>query len=576
MRKGIAVLAGILTLCLLPATWTAGQTGGSFPVFVSGFGSQEIFSIDSSTGAVTTIFTGDSNFFPEDVVVGPDDKLYVCDAPGDRIFRMDQNGGNVEVVYDRSLVQAGPEGPEGPSFGPGDDLYFNTRGPNHSGIWRIEDVAATPVGPFPAPVQVLDETETGSTFGEGTAWSQTGDLLIVDRSNSQVMVSSPPFGSASVFANFSGTPFGIDVDSVGDVFVAVNDTGGNRVLRFDDAGNSQGVWASFNNSVNFIEFDAADNLWVVTSDAGTGANGNLHKVDPNQGIMTITQTALPGGVGLAVPATSTSRTQTFDDNNEEQIYDFGSSTLKISDDIDGTCDVTVTAFEVSPQEVAARTAAFFPDSECVRYSGLDGYCVVYRVEPFPLPSCFTGNIELLLKYFAETELSQPLFLHDPSDFPGDDFSEDILVEFLPLADPDNPDDPGMRGSTDNFQEFVAANNEVPADASFTGFESPLRADGSASFESGATIPVKFGLVDGDGNPIAHAVFQLEVERLAPNPGPVPVESAGDSNQGTFFRYDAAEDRYVFNLSTDGYVSGDYEIRVTSAFLATQTVEFRIR
>ena len=47
--------------------------------------------------------------------------------------------------------------------------------------------------------------------------------------------------------------------------------------------------------------------------------------------------------------------------------------------------------------------------------GHGGDCIVYSIDPFPLPAgCFIGDyIELVTKYYAEAE-SNPAFLHDPS------------------------------------------------------------------------------------------------------------------------------------------------------------------
>jgi len=539
------------------------------PIFVSTYDDQTILAIDSKTGDTLAIYEGDLDFYPEDIVVGPDGMVYVCDSQGDRIFRMDQALENAEVVYDFS-EEGGPQGPEGPSFGPSDDLYFNTRSPNHSGIWKIPGIASIPFedSPFPAPVNVFDAGDTGSVFGEGTAWTIDGRLLVVDRTNQRILRSDFAFSTLiDLTGDLNVDPFGVAVNSSGDIFVAKFNAG--NIERFLPDGTEPSIWASFDEGEGpyFIEFDASDNLYVTTS----GGGGMLQKVDPYGYISTIAPD-LGTAVGVAVPATQSSETEMFSPGNDTQLYDFGSHNFEITNDVDDTCYVTVTEIEVTPDDLAPRLL-LFPGSGCVLYSSKSGRCVVYRVswdgaDP-NLPDCFTDSgIFLTTKYYAQQQCS-PAFLHDPSSVDGDLFTENILTEYLPGADPSV--DPGMRGRTDDFQDFVAVN----LSGSFGGFLPPLRSDGSARFKSGRTIPVKFRLSDCSGDAITDAVVTLSV--TGPNPNePVEVKPAGKSNQGDTFRAAGKSGQYIYNLKTKGYPKGPYTLTVSSNLFTAQSVEFQIR
>ena len=126
MRKYLVATVVFLCLLTLGPSQSRGQSQDEVPppevvlgtpIFVSTFGGQ-ILSIDSETGTTLATYTGDDDFYPEDIVVGPDGMVYVCDTQGDRIFRMDQDLVSAEEVYTFG-EGGGPQGPEGPSFGHG-------------------------------------------------------------------------------------------------------------------------------------------------------------------------------------------------------------------------------------------------------------------------------------------------------------------------------------------------------------------------------------------------------------------------------------------------------------------------
>jgi len=84
---------------------------------------------------------------------------------------------------------------------------------------------------------------------------------------------------------------------------------------------------------------------------------------------------------------------------------------------------------------------------------------------------------------------------------------------------------------------------------FGGFGQPLGA-GIKAFKLGQIVPVKFQLRDALGSPVVDAVARIYVAKVV---GGVPgVERPGTSNvpqSGNTFRYNKAQEQYVFNLET---------------------------
>ena len=297
--------AGRMASTVLPMTITE-------LVFVSTFNGHQILKVDPM-GSSTVIYDGSENsptFKPEDIVFGPDNKLYVANSVGSEIWRMDPDGSNATPIY--SFGGSGPIGPEGPSF-LGNDLYFNTRGGTGftpTGVWKIVDATITVPG---APVNVYSATD----FGEGTTFDANGNLLSVDREAGTVLRLrlAQPIGESNPETVITGlpTPFGIAVNNAGDIFVAVNDTAGDgtrKVLRYSSTGGFISDYATFDDPDGpfFLEFDANGNLFVVTSQSNTGAGARVWRID-TEGVKTrLTPplsdggpTTLPFGVGLAVP-----------------------------------------------------------------------------------------------------------------------------------------------------------------------------------------------------------------------------------------------------------------------------------
>jgi len=101
--------------------------------------------------------------------------------------------------------------------------------------------------------------------------------------------------------------------------------------------------------------------------------------------------------------------------------------------------------------------------------------------------------------------------------------------------------------------------QAPTNGSF--FLQPINPDGSSLFKRGSTIPVKFKL-QGASAGIASLVAHLSVAKVAQGVSGTYVEavSTAASDGGDAFRYDAAANQYIFNLSTKALTIGTWLLR----------------
>ncbi|MBI5043665.1 MAG: hypothetical protein HZC10_07535 [Nitrospirae bacterium] len=166
---------------------------------------------------------------------------------------------------------------------------------NHSGIWKItggtETIATQVVPPF-------------SSWGEGTAFLTKGPyagcIIASDSTTGRIVRSCPPdFGTAVNFIRPGGITIGIAINSTGDIFISritrePSATSGD-ILRYDPNGIFKGVFATDLKYPLFMEFDEADNLYVVELD-----RNQVIKISPI-GVKTVLAIGLNGPAGIAIP-----------------------------------------------------------------------------------------------------------------------------------------------------------------------------------------------------------------------------------------------------------------------------------
>ena len=569
------------------------QALGQPPIYVSRFGAGQILSVDGTTGLGTTVLvTLSAGSRPEDLVVGPDGKIYVCDSFGGRILRMDANGtpteilASLETVFDGGAV-IDPEGPEGPAFF-GTDLYFNTRGGavTHSGVWKIEGVGGIPFGVFiPPPINVITALPAGtdSTFGEGLAFTPfdesgdplppgTLDLLIVDRSNDRILRASPPsFRPITVEITGLDVPIGIAVDlATGDIFVG--DRGTSRSVKRFDAASPHGLLATFTDVPNvlnpfFLEFDhVSGDLFVASS--------TFAPADPTFGPRKVFRLSTSGGgmvavppspfdvsgtavgniiVGLAVGETSITPFPVPFTPGPNRTGDFpflingDESDIELTFDqvIGAGFDLSISAIQKSADDpvLAARTANFGP---CIPHDE-SGDCFIYRVEePIPIPGTDFRDFVTMVHEFNGGGENPRLLQDEASDVPDKGFA-DITIG------------PGsIRGRFIRFSEFVVVDG-----AESCGLEPPV--DG-AVFKAGRTIPFKFRASINCSNPRGPFIDDL-IPRLLIDDEPVEPD---------LFR--RAGHKWILNFSTKGLPLGDHTATISdeSNQIAGFEVTFSLR
>jgi len=310
--------------------WRIPATQPGPPVYVS-TGSQ-ILAVDGSSGVTSVLYTssGESPYYDlEGLVAGPDNLIYITDPGDGYIFRMPQAGTTeLTTVYQYSCSgeTCPPNQPQGPSFSTTGQLAFNTE--NGEGVWQISFDSSDNPG---APVQIIP---SAAASGEGSTFNHADELLIVDWSSADVLQQTAP-GASSTTTLISGEPLshpvGVAVNSSGNIFVS--NFGGEcdgYIEQFDSTGNDVNTYVDFGcEQPWFIQFDASDRLYVVTSYGEESSSSKVYRVDPIAGSPptgtatllvdlgyaysnnTITGLNWSGGaVGVALPGTGTGNSYT--------------------------------------------------------------------------------------------------------------------------------------------------------------------------------------------------------------------------------------------------------------------------
>jgi sugar lactone lactonase YvrE len=509
MRKIFLVIL-MLALWLPIRTW--GQSGET--VYVSTFSGHQILKIVDGAPATITVINTDSTKLPEGVVVGPDGKVYVCDAENNVIRRIDPSSQAVETVYDFTLTTgsqcnggACPKGPEGASFSTLGDLHFNTRSPNHTGVWKIPKSqlnplptsgTTTPVNVVPATCATSSSFCDNSSFGEGTRFDLTDRFLFVDRSGGNVWRFDPSTSSLQQLISGLGTPLGIiglDVDPTsGDIFVATrgSQTVQGSIQRFGSDGTPKGAYVTAGatggfasgDRPGFIGFDASGRLFVATHQVTFGeggvevsdTTGKLWRVDPpvspsTTGTATLV-TALPAppcnstcpsappAVGIGVAPTNVSFTQPFNLGGGLLIfprptYDYKYMYPATTCTTANPVNVKFTFVATTDAEWSQRVqATSFNGTSLVHYAGTGGYGIVGRVEFFDATnnnpvSCTTSGRYTVITDFKTANPQAisnkgPGFLKAPV---GTNAFVNIFVSY-------SPGDPTGTGETDDgFSDY---------------------------------------------------------------------------------------------------------------------------
>jgi hypothetical protein len=609
MNKRNVVL--LFSVSLVLVGHLLGETGP--PIYVSTFtltGGGQILSVDAATGATTVVYTSKDNILqrPEDLTVGPDKRLYVCDPTNGQIVRMDIGdngvGINIQTVYDRNTthLKEFPWGPQGPIFNSAGTLFFNTKGLNANGVWKIDGLTAPTSGPpFLDPIKVLSANQSG----EGLAFTSNGDLLIVSRSSREVQRSPGPlFAPDKTIAIITKLydPIGIAVNSVGDIFVARGSLPVNNqypesspytIQRFPSNNLSKPTtYVDFSitkDQPNYLEFSSDDTLFVTTVDA-TLQIGKVWKVSPTGSKPEHPLATFIGqpAAGVGVPATSRSITKSF---TGTKAYIFGSNAFEVATN---TCTATITARQRPPEEVNKMLIDRQIAGTVLTLSGAQGWATTWLVEPSgcspPLGSDYYG---IAISYFVDAPLSiNPRIVRcevSPTDGSWTVCEQLQDLGYYPQGQIVGvPGDPISGTKSRSFSEYLLVNLPLAQNGNFCGFLPPLNPDPNnpTSFTIGTTVPFKFQLTmpttppSCTGNFIPDAKTVFTVAQIGFADGSI-VKKAITPTGGSSapFRYDNLKNQYVFNLQTSksaGWTPGTYRATVTSDSFFPQTILFKLK
>ncbi len=396
-------------------------------VYVSNLTGHQVLAVDGTTGNTTIVLSGSdfnsATFTPEDMVIGPDGKLYICDVGvSPAIWRFDPTqpvgaSNPLKVVDFTTVVPAGVV-PAGPTFSGSDDLYVNSRG---MGVWAVPGVAAAGSTPPCTAVQVFPSSLAGSG-GAGTTVEAFGHLLIVDQPNNRVLSANAQPGAFPNFISQPTTlisqlpsPVGITTNTCGDVLVA----SGSAIQRFGvtkdlSTGNlsatAKGSYVDFgkSNLVQYFERDASNNLWVATNtSSGVGlvwkvAPGSGNPISScsagtaqqlvsfkklSQGTNPLLTSSETQAIGVAIPATNYTASATFSPSNPSATFSFGHYTLTVTyTQVLTTFTQTFTALMSRPADVTFDTSVFPANTVGMRYPSLGGF-VIQFLTPSQSPYC---------------------------------------------------------------------------------------------------------------------------------------------------------------------------------------------
>ena len=309
---------------------------GASQVFVSTGTAGKIYSIKTSTGIATLLISTQGADY-EGMVVAPDNApgtahpylVYACDSNNNKIVRFDPAAATPitpEIVYSNGALQH-PQCGRITSTG---DLVVTSKDPG-AGWWMFPGITALELGSAgsPTPTQ-LDAAGGGN---QGVAQKNTGDLLIVDNANNQVLRSpGAGFSTNSNFINsgLSG-PVGIARRGDGDIFVS--NQGSQNVMHFNAQGQTGAVCQSFTNKdLPFFMQMSLDNTLYIAVSGGTG--GSVRAVNASTCQM-ITSFAVPSkAVGIALPPTTA--TQGVTASNGNALVNFGFAAFELNN-ISGPC-----------------------------------------------------------------------------------------------------------------------------------------------------------------------------------------------------------------------------------------------
>ncbi len=211
----------------------------------------------------------------------------------------------------------------------------------------------------------------------------------------------------------------------------------------------------------------------------------------------------------------------------------------------GTFDYTPDQGTVLDAGNGQTLSVHFTPADTNSYSTAD---MDVNINVMPKPITVTADAQIKIRGEADPVLT---YSCNPPLLPGDNFSGSLER----LGDETAGDCDIVLGTLSAGPNYAII--FVPAHLSihflYIGILQPINPDGSSCFKKGCTIPLKFQLKDANGfvgdQTVSLCLFKISSSALGPVNEPVTAESTCAATTGTLFRYDAASNLYIFNLST---------------------------
>ena len=581
MRKLRWVSSAFVCLCCT-GLWAVGAP----QVFVSTGSAGIIYSINTTTGTSTQfVITPGADY--EGMVVAPYNVgpavgdvnthylLYVCDPTNNTIVRFDPaNPGPPDTLYDGTGSLTNPQC--GRITASGDLIVSSTK--SGSTLWKFTDVTHLPLGSLP---QIPTPLASVAGSGEGLAQKNTGDVLVVDNTNNQVLRSNASaFATATPWiTNNLASPFGIARRGDGFIYVS-NQSGGAgngrpKVVQFDATGNNATTCTSFTgNDVPYMMQMALDNTLYVAVSGGN--SGSVRAVNAATCKTLANYSLKQPAVGVALAPTMNA-TLPVSASNGVALINFGYAAFEINQ-ISGACGGTLSVSIASPAAIQALIALSQSQADPAINLGLDGFEAVFNTANVTGCSAKDGKMYFQASnLFSNGVINPELVVCDDANTNCQPGTTGLLqIGFWPLGGYLPLDATSMGTKSGRCNIFMA--NAHPAVGTapglFCGFQSPLTNTytGSvgnwdvrlaANITDGKSVPVKFKMASTggacqNGPYITSGLAMLSVSQIADSKGNPTFVTIGLISNGSsglaqpLFKSDTNQ-QYLFNWDSSSCI-----------------------
>lgn len=490
---------------------------GAPQVFVSTGAAGTIYSLNPSNGNLTQLISTEGADY-EGMVVAPDNAaadlppadpagtthylVYVCDTANSRIWRFDPTApATLEKIYNGGALQ-NPQCGRITSTG---DLVVSSTVAG-SGLWVFSAITNIPLGSGnQTPTQLIGVA--GSS--EGIAQKNIGDLLVVDRTNGNVLRTPIASPNTTTFISGLSQPFGIARRGDGGVFVGSQ--GQRNLMQFDAKGANGTPCQTFGDSdvPNFMQMALDNTLYVAVSG---GEAGTVRSINANtcQAIQTY---PIPyGAVGIALPPTMTA-TQNVTVSNGTVLLNFGFTAFELNQ-ITGPCSGTVSAGLASPAAIYSLIGLSGAPADPAVNLGLDGFEVVFSTANLNGCNSASGVNNFQVSDLVSPAINNPeiVVCDDPNTNCQPSNTNLQQLGFWPIGGylPSDLSSGGSKALRCNIflvnarQMSTLPGQEVgtfcgfnpPVNNTFTGTLNSWNTALASSFKAGSTVPVKFNLALG--------------------------------------------------------------------------------